>query len=263
MDKFEVCKEAARVGSESVAAFYRNGVTMRSKESYNLVSDADVETEKRIGEIIHTAFPDHAVFGEEVYGGAGAESASEHLWIIDPIDGTNNFAHRVPHFSVSVAYYCRQEPVCGVVCNPVRDDWYEAVRGKGAFHNGERVAVVAQTRLDEVLIGVGFYYDRGAMMESTLEAIRELFGRDIHGIRRFGSAALDLCQVGIGSFGAFFEYQLSPWDFAAGRLFVEEAGGRMTTCRGDDLPVAKTSVMASNSLLHEAMLEIVKRHSPK
>ena len=261
MEEFEVCKEAARAGSETVADFYRDGVTMRSKESYNLVSDADVETEKQIGNIIHRTFPDHAVLGEEVYG-SDAAAAGENLWIIDPIDGTNNFAHRVPRFSVSVAYYRRGEPACGVVCNPIHNDWYEAVRGEGAFHNGERVAVGGQASLDEVLVGVGFYYDRGAMMESTLEAIRELFGRNIHGVRRFGSASLDLCDVGTGSFGAFFEYKLSPWDFAAGRLFVEEAGGRVTTCTGDDLPLAQTSVMASNSLLHDAMLEIVKRHVP-
>lgn len=259
MTEFEVCKDAARAGAETVVKYYRDGVTMRSKESYNLVSDADVESEKRIVEVIHSSFPDHGVLGEEVHG---SETDVEHLWIVDPIDGTNNFAHQVPHFAISVAYYHNGEPVCGVVFNPVRDDWYEAVRGAGAFHNGERVHVGNQTSLDQVLVGVGFYYDRGAMMESTLDAIRELFGRNIHGIRRFGTASLDLCQVGAGMFGAFFEYELSAWDFAAGRLFVEEAGGRVTTCAGDTLPLEKTSVLASNARLHEQMLEIVKRNLP-
>lgn len=114
--------------------------------------------------------------------------------------------------------------------------------------------------LDETLIGVGFYYDRGAMMEATLAAIRDLFHQNIHGVRRFGTAALDLCHVGCGLYGAFFEYQLSPWDFAAGRLFVEEAGGKVTTCRGDVLPIEQTSVLASNGTLHAAVLEIVRRH---
>jgi myo-inositol-1(or 4)-monophosphatase len=259
--EFEVCREAVRLGSEVVARYYRDGVTMRSKESYNLVSDADVEAEQCIGEFIHRNFADHAVLGEEVYGGGGEKE--EHLWVVDPIDGTNNFAHRVPQFAVSVAYYHRGQPVCGVVSNPVREDWYEATRGGGAFHNGSRVRVGSQMSLDEVLVGVGFYYDRGAMMEATLDAIRELFGRDIHGIRRFGAASLDLCQVGEGSLGVFFEYQLSPWDFAAGRLFVEEAGGRVTTCRGEALPLKKTSLLASNSHLHEPALEILRRHLPE
>ena len=225
MRELEVCREAVRLGSDVVSRYYRDGVTMRSKEPYNLVSDADVEAEQCIGEFIH-----------------------------------RNFAHHVPHFAVSVAYYCRGQPVCGVVANPVRDDWYEAARGEGAFHNGNRVHVGSQESLDQILVGVGFYYDRGAMMEATLDAIRELFGRDIHGIRRFGTASLDLCQVGAGSLGVFFEYQLSPWDFAAGRLFVEEAGGRVTTCRGEALPLEKTSLLASNSHLHDSALEIVQRH---
>jgi myo-inositol-1(or 4)-monophosphatase len=113
-----------------------------------------------------------------------------------------------------------------------------------------------------VLVGVGFYYDRGAMMEATLMAVRDLFRKHIHGIRRFGTASLDLCFVATGAFGAYFEYQLSPWDFAAGQLFLEEAGGKMTTCRGEPLPLAKTSALASNGILHEAVLEVVQGHLP-
>ena len=140
---------------------------------------------------------------------------AEHLWIIDPLDGTNNFAHRIPHFAVSVAYYHRGQPVVGAVLNPARDEIFTAVRGGGAFCNGEPVSVCDATSLDQALIGCGFYYDRGAMMRSTLAAVEDFFGHDIHGIRRFASA-LDLCQVGCGHFGGFFEYELSPWDFAAG-----------------------------------------------
>ncbi len=124
------------------------------------------------------------------------------------------------------------------------------------------MSVGAQTALTEVLVGVGFYYDRGAMMESTLAAIRDLFREDIHGIRRFGTASLDLCMVGLGMFGAFFEYELSPWDFAAGRLLVEEAGGRVTTCAGGPLGIEKSSVLATNGALHGAVLAIVGPHLP-
>jgi myo-inositol-1(or 4)-monophosphatase len=149
------------------------------------------------------------------------------------------------------------------MANPVRDDWYIAQRGKGAFHNGEQVRVASNRRLDEVLIGFGYYYDRGAMMEATLNAVGDLLRRDIHGVRRMGAATLDLAYVGLGSFGAFFEYELAPWDFAAGRLFVEEAGGNVTTCRGEPVPIAPTSILASNGWLHDAVLELVAARHPE
>lgn len=259
MKPIELARKAARAGADVVSHYFRDGVEIRSKETYNLVSDADIEAEHAIADVIRAAYPDHAILGEETYA---ADAGAEHLWIVDPLDGTNNFAHQIPHFAVSIAYYVAGEPQCGVIVNPIRDDWFEAIRGEGAFHNGRRVAVGTQTRLSDVLVGVGFYYDRGGMMLATLEALRELFGQHIHGIRRFGTASLDLCQVGLGQFGAYFEYQLSPWDFAAGRLFVEEAGGRVSTCQGDELPLAKTSLLASNGALHAAMLEIVSRYWP-
>ncbi len=180
---------------------------------------------------------------------------SEHLWIVDPLDGTNNFAHRIPHFAVSIAYYHQQVAQCGVVVNPVRGDWYWATRGGGAFFNGTRLQVNDHQQLNQTMVGVGFYYDRGKMMEATLAAIGDFFRQQIHGVRRFGTAALDLCQVAAGMYGVFFEYQLSPWDFAAGRLILEEAGGQITDGRGQPLPLQKTSLLASNGHLHPAALE--------
>src|SRR5262249_46017698 len=146
--------------------------------------------------------------------------------------------HKIPQIAVSVAYYRAGVARVGVVYNPVRDEWHVAERGRGATFNGQPVGVSEEARLDETLVGVGFYYERGAVMEATLDAVRDLKHRHIHGIRRFGAASLDLCMVGLGMLGAYFEYTLSPWDFAAGRLFVEEAGGRVTTCTGDPLPLA-------------------------
>lgn len=256
----ETAERAARTGGEIVARCFREGTAIRSKESYNLVSDADVESERAIVEVIRRAFPDHAILAEEAHQSA---IESEYFWIVDPLDGTNNFAHGIPHFAVSVACYRSGRPECGVIFNPLREDWFTAGRGEGAFHNGLRCRVAGAGSLKEVLVGVGFYYDRGAMMEATLAAVGDLFREHIHGIRRFGTASLDLCQVGMGMFGAFFEYELSPWDFAAGRLFVEEAGGTVTDCRGDELPLRKSSLLASNGPLHPAMLEIVRRHLPE
>lgn len=230
---------------------------MRTKSaSVDLVSDADVEAERAIAEVIRGQFPTHSILGEEEHTD---DVTAEHLWIVDPLDGTTNFAHGIPHFAVSVAYYHQGQAHTGVVFNPIRNDWYTAVCGQGATCNGQPIHVGRQQRLDEVLIGTGFYYDRGATMEATLVAIGQLFRQQIHGIRRCGTASLDLAMVAAGQFGAYFEYQLSPWDFAAGRLLVEEAGGRVTTCSGDALPLSKTSVLATNAAIHEAVLNIVSQ----
>ena len=250
-----IAEEAARAGGAVAARYFREGVAMRSKDVANLVSDADVEAEHAIAGVIKRAFPAHAILGEEAYQG---DAAAEHLWVVDPIDGTNNFAHQIPHFAVSVAYYHQGVAQCGVVFNPVRDEWHSAARGQGAYHDGKKVHVDEATRLDQAIVGVGFYYDRDAMMEATLRAIGDLKRRQIHGIRRFGTASLDLCMVGLGRYGAYFEFELSPWDFAAGRLFVEEAGGKVTDALGGPLPLGKSSILATNGHLHEAMLEVTR-----
>ncbi len=212
--ELQVAEEAAHAGGAVAARYFRTGAAVFTKEpapgkaaSYNLVSEADLESERAIVAVIHQAFPDHAVLGEELHGGdavAATVLSSEHLWIVDPIDGTNNFVHGIPHFGVSVAYYHQGQPACGVMGNPVRDEWFTAAAGGGAYHNGQRARVAPNQRLDEVLIGFGYYYDRGAMMEATLDAVRELLHRNIHGVRRMGAATLDLAYVALGCFGAFF-----------------------------------------------------------
>lgn len=259
--ELNVAEQAARAAGAILTRYFREGVVMRSKDVANLVSDADVEAERAVVSVIRAAFPGHEILGEEE---ASGDASAEHLWVVDPLDGTSNFAHRVPHFAVSIAYYRAGVAQCGVVFNPIRDEWHVAVRGQGAYQNGIKAAVGTETRLDEAMVGVGFYYDRGATMQATLAAIGELKGEaKIHGIRRFGTASLDLCMVGLGQFGAYFEYTLSPWDFAAGRLFVEEAGGLVTDARGNPLPLARTSVLATNGRIHEAMLGVVAARHPE
>lgn len=252
-----VAIEAARRGGEIIRRYYHDGVEIRTKEAFNLVSDADVESEQAIAATIAEHFPGHVVLGEELHTG---DALAEHAWIVDPLDGTNNFAHHVPHFAVSIAYCHRGRPQAGVVYNPLRDEWYTAARGHGAQFNDRAIQVAGFERLDQALVGVGFYYDRGQLMERTLAAIADLFRQQIHGIRRFGSAALDLCSVACGQFGAFFEFQLSPWDFAAGVLIVEEAGGTVTDCLGQPLTMTKSSILASNTRLHPAMLAQIAEH---
>lgn len=264
MRELEVARQAANAGGEILAGYFRQGVEMRTKQDCDFVSDADVESERAIIEVIESAFPEHTILGEEGQASddANIDTEAESLWVIDPLDGTTNFAHDIPHFAVSIGFYQKGVPVLGVIYNPARNNWFHAIRSEGAYADGNRVTVADHETPGESLVGVGFYYDRGAMMEATLASIRDLFQQKIHGIRRFGTASLDLCQVGCGQFGAFFEYELSPWDFAAGRLFVEEAGGRVTNCRGKELPLSKSSVLASNGKLHESILEIVSNNFP-
>ncbi len=142
--------------------YFRDGVEVRDKsagggKSYDLVTDADIESEQAIGKYLHGLYPDHEFLGEEELAGS---IGAEHLWIIDPLDGTNNFAHRIPHFAVSIAYYYRGRATVGAIYNPARDEMFTAVRGGGAFRDGERVTVCGSNSLAQTLIACGFYYDR-------------------------------------------------------------------------------------------------------
>lgn len=255
--EFQVALAAARLAGDVLLRYFRHDLEVNEKGTNDLVTNADLESEQAITTFILSKFPGHQFLAEEQHQELAAPDEIEHLWIVDPLDGTTNYAHGIPHFAVSIAYYRFGVPECGVIFNPVRDELYVAVRGAGAYGQGDRLAVGQQQQLSAALIGVGFYYDRGEMMRATLATVAALFESQIRGIRRFGTASLDLCQVAAGSYGAFFEYQLSPWDFAAGRLLVEEAGGQMTTATGERLPIAKTTLLASNSHLHQSMLCLI------
>ena len=258
-DISELAEAAAQQAAQILRdKFHSSSLGVKAKGPSDLVTEADLAAEKAIVDLIRESFPTHSILAEESHT---AEANAEHLWVIDPLDGTTNFVHGVPHVAISIAYYESGIPKAGVVCNPIRDDWYIATAGNGAFANGQRVNV-SDSPLNESLVAAGFYYDRGNMMRSTLLAVQELFEQQIRGIRRMGTAALDLCMVGTGQFGAFFEYQLSPWDFAAGRLFVEEAGGAVTTCRGDALPLAVTSVLAASPTTAADVATVVSKHCP-
>ena len=256
--QLDLANAAARAAGTVLRQRFETGFAIRSKAPSNLVTEADLAAEETIVSLIRRSYPGHAVLAEESHA---STTDAEHLWVIDPLDGTTNFVHHVPHVAVSIAYYQAGRPCVGVVYNPLREDLYVAVQGGGATYNGQAVTV-SSAPLPESLVGVGFYYDRGGMMRATLSAVQALFEQQIRGIRRMGTAALDLCQVGTGQFGAFFEYQLSPWDFAAGRLFVEEAGGAVTTCEGNAIPLDVTSVLATNRTTQRAVLEIVRHHAP-
>jgi myo-inositol-1(or 4)-monophosphatase len=251
-----VAVAAARKAAAVLLRQFRGPVEVRQKQACNLVTDVDLESEAVIVRELQSAFPGHRILGEESAADTG--DPGEHLWIIDPLDGTSNFVHGIDQFGISIGYYRDNRPVTGVVVRPVSDEWFVAEQGGGATRNGRPVSVSPATELNEVLLGVGFYYDRDRKMRATLAAMEKLYQQEIRGFRRMGAAALDLCMVGCGQLGGYFEFQLAPWDFAAGRLFVEEAGGCVTCCAGQPLPLRTSSILASNGTLHPQLLHRIE-----
>lgn len=251
-----VAIEAAQLGADALLGYFRKRVAIQTKGVANFVSAADLAAETAIVDCIKRHYPQHAIVSEETH--RDRADASD-VWIIDPLDGTNNYLHGMPHFAVSIGYYRSGVGEVGVVCDPARGDWYVGVRGQGVWYNGVPVGVSEASALSQAMIGCGFYYDRGPMMQATLGTIGELFGNEIHGIRRCGAAALDLAYLACGWFDGFFEYRLSPWDYAAGQVLLREAGGEITDCVGGALPLGQaSSVCASNGKLHASMLRIIE-----
>ena len=257
--ELQTAMTAAEAASEIIQSYAKSGFEQKTKvvddTELGLVTKADLEAEKSIVESIKSVFPSHAFMAEESL--SKTEKADD-LWIIDPLDGTNNFAHGIPHYSVSIAYYKSGIAQCGVITNPATEEVFWAQRGRGAWLGKNQVFASKDSEVSESMVATGFYYDRGLMMKETLNSIERLFENNIRGIRRFGSAALDLAFVGCGRYSAFFEYQLFPWDFAAGKLFVEEAGGKTSDCMGRPIPLSSTTMLATNGTLHKSILEIIK-----
>jgi len=255
---FEKHLEAARMAARQAGKLVleQQGRTSISEKALdNLVTEADLQAQEAIIEMILDQFPGHSIMAEE--NDLSAKSSSADLWIIDPLDGTNNYAHNIPHFSISIAYARSGQVAVGVVFDPVRNEMFSASRGGGARLNETPINVSKARSLKEAIVATGFYYDRGAVMRKTLNSIENLFEANIHGIRRFGSAALDLCWVACGRFDAFFEYKLSTWDFAAGMLIAEEAGGLCTDQKGGPLDLNSTGLVVSNGKFHDELLKIV------
>ncbi|MDA3947867.1 MAG: inositol monophosphatase family protein [Spirochaeta sp.] len=223
---------------------------------WNPVSEIDRAAETAITELIAARYPGDAFLGEENI--AGQETAAEHLWIVDPIDGTSNYIHGMPHFGVSVGYAHHGEVIAAACYDPQRDELFTATRGGGAALNGHPIHVSSPTSLGEALVCTGFYYDRGAIMERTLAAINALFRTGIHGIRRTGSAVLDICWQAAGRYDAFFEYQLSPWDFLPPALIATEAGATVSTTEGTPLGVDSGTAVCCSPGIHSELLDLLR-----
>ena len=221
----------------------------------NLVSYVDKEAEKRLVSVLKELVPGSGFITEE--GTVKQSSDQEYRWIIDPLDGTTNFLHGLPIFSVSVGLARNNEVVVGCVYDIGRDECYYATKGKGAYCNGERIHVSKLSTVSESLLATGFPYDQFDKGDVYLGIIKE-FLKESHGIRRLGSAAIDLIYVACGRLEGFFEFNLNPWDVAAGTLIVQEAGGIVTDFKGGSDFIFGGELCAANAGIHAEMLQIIK-----
>lgn len=250
-----IAVEAARNAGAIVEEYARKGFRVEHKDAVNLVTDADTRAEQVIVEAIRRAFPDHQILAEE-RGQAG--STSPHKWVIDPLDGTTNFAHGFPAYCVSIGVEYQGRCILGVVFDPTRQELFAAEAGGGAFLNGTPLRVSRASRLDAALLVTGFAYDIRESEQNNLDHFAR-FALRAQGIRRTGTAALDLCYVAAGRFDGFWELKLHPWDTAAGSVILLEAGGRLSDLSGGSFSIYGKELVASNGLVHEEMLEVLRQ----
>jgi len=250
----DVAIEAGKKAGSILLDYTKSGFRIEHKNPINLVTDADHAAERCVIDHIHTQFPTHGFLAEEQ--GRIEQSPSPYLWIIDPLDGTTNFAHGFPAYCVSIGLEYRGRCVLGVVFDPSRDDLFTAIEECGAQLNGHPIHVSNANTLDNSLLVTGFAYDIRESPRNNLDHFAK-FALKAQGLRRTGSAALDLCYVAAGRFDGFWEVKLNPWDMAAGSILVKEAGGRLTDFLGRDLSLYGQELVASNGHIHQAMLTVL------
>lgn len=247
---------AAREAGRLLRDGLTNAHDIQYKEgAYNLVTEMDAFAEKTIIEMIRAEHPDHAFLAEE--SGAAAQQ-SDHRWIIDPLDGTVNYAHGLPIFCVSIALEVRGVVEVGVIYNPMLDELFCAERGKGAGLNNRPIRVSPESDFKKTLLVTGFPYNAFENPKHCIDHFIN-FLKEGRPVRRLGSAALDLAYVACGRFDGFWEITLNPWDVAAGSLILTEAGGMITKLDGTAWTIEEPSLVATNGRIHEAMMEILRR----
>lgn len=245
----------ARQAGEILGEGYGQNIQVSQKGVIDLVTEVDKRSEKFLLDEIQQRYPQHRIMAEESGEQYGEDCC---LWYIDPLDGTVNYAHGVPVFTVSLAYQESGVVKLGAVYDPMRDELFSAERGGAARLNGKRITVSGTSDLDHSLLATGFPYDIRTHPKTNLENFN-LFALRSQGIRRLGSAALDLCYVACGRYDGFWELRLSPWDIAAGGLIAEAAGALVTGIHGEpDYLAPPQSILAANPVLHKAMLDVLE-----
>lgn len=246
--------DAVKAGAGELQRFFKGTFTISNKEGVNnLVTEADHAAEKAILSAIKAKFPDHFILSEEV---GEIVQDSTFKWIIDPIDGTVNFAHGIPICCVSIGIEKEGEMILGAVYAPFMNEFYVAEKGKGSTMNDKKISVSSETKVLKSCLVTGFPYTYLDMPNSPLEVFERFIRKGIP-VRRLGSAAIDLCWVACGRFDGFYEHKLEAWDSAAGYIIVEEAGGKVTDYKGQKFSPYQPHVLATNGKIHEEMLQVI------
>lgn len=255
MEKFkEIAIDLAKASGEMLMGGLGKVKDIGHKGEIDLVTEADRRSEKLIVGRLREAFPDHSIIAEE----SGGEGGAEYLWLVDPLDGTTNYAHGFPWFSVSIALLKEGEPILGVIYHPVLNELFWAEKGKGSWLNGIKIFVSRTPELSSSFLATGFPYDIRESKANNLGHFSH-FALKALAIRRAGSAALDLAYLACGRFDGFWELKLHPWDMAAGFLLVIEAGGMVTDFKGDKFNPFGKEILASNGRIHGQMLDVLNR----
>jgi myo-inositol-1(or 4)-monophosphatase len=249
---------AAYAGAETLRAKFGNLLQVEKKGLIDLVTEADRLSEKRILEVIRSRFPDHGILAEE---SGRKDGHPDFTWIVDPLDGTTNYAHQIGLYAVSIAFAARGAISVGIILNPVSGELFAATAGQGATLNGRAIGVSEATSLQESLLVTGFPYDVGDRLPETLQRFGACLAA-AQGIRRLGSAALDLCYVACGRFEGFWEEHLQPWDTAAGVLIAREAGAAVSEFSGQPYTLESPSILATNGRIHARMIELLRGDPP-
>lgn len=248
----ETLLKAAAAGAAQLQYFYEKSFAITNKEGVNnIVTEADHAAEKAILATIQAAFPDHYILTEE---SGDMPTTSEYKWIIDPLDGTVNFAHGIPLCAVSIGVEKNGEMLMGAVHCPFINELYVAEKGSGAYLNNRKLNVSTQTDVLQSCLVTGFPYTYPKLHKGPLEIFSNLVMQGVP-VRRLGSAAIDLCWVAAGRFDGFWEFNLSPWDTAAGYIIVKEAGGKITDFKGEEFSCYQKQLLATNGIIHEDLLK--------
>lgn len=248
--------QAARQGGAILLDYAKKGFHVHKKDqAINLVTEADLRSEEVVIETIRRAFPQHQILSEE----QGLQDIPTHpiKWIIDPLDGTTNFAHGFPMYNVSIGVEYEGVCVLGVVYDPTRNELFLAQKGKGATLNGTPIQVSTTPKLNEALLVTGFAYDVHTAKDNNLKEFCA-FTVCARGMRRTGTAAIDLCYIACGRFDGFWELQLNPWDTAAGKVILEEAGGKITDYEGEPYSIYGNTIIATNGHIHQEMIAVLR-----
>jgi len=259
-DPLDIALETARLAGRLLLDYAGGQLEIGTKSTeIDLVTEADLASERLIVDAIRRHFPGHTILSEEGLGDLQQIAGeSEHLWLVDPLDGTVNYAHGLGVWGVSLTLAEEGRPVMAVSYDPVRREMFWARSGEGARCNGRRIHVSKAGRLSQALVATGFAYKRATLKENNLREFNVMMPR-VQGVRRAGAAVLDLANLAAGRLDAYWEMFLQPWDWAAGWLLVEEAGGTVTDLRGEPWELGKQSMAASNRALHAELLDVLRQ----